>query len=211
MGWVYSRCYRVECRNCRTATAKFCSYFTYLRSKSLRDRMRMGRMLVHLWRSTKPWISWNIFIGELLLWNSPAEVCCPCERRLLLWLPSRNIWSYSFRIICCEWGPAFRPDLGSATTIARRLQLDPLSFLHPAACSPFTINIALYNIIMRIASIIITLLLSFAWSAFACTDPNCISCVSDPTVCKTCKPGFRASMGKCDPCDEPNCASCNES
>jgi hypothetical protein len=47
--------------------------------------------------------------------------------------------------------------------------------------------------------------------ALTCTDPNCISCVTDPTVCKTCRPGYRATMGKCDPCDDPHCSNCNES
>lgn len=47
--------------------------------------------------------------------------------------------------------------------------------------------------------------------ALACTDPNCISCVTDPTYCKTCRPGYRATLGKCDPCDEAHCANCNES
>lgn len=61
--------------------------------------------------------------------------------------------------------------------------------------------ICLIIITMKILSIAIVLLLLLPSTVLACTDPNCISCVSDPTVCKTCKPGFRASMGKCDPCD----------
>jgi hypothetical protein len=47
--------------------------------------------------------------------------------------------------------------------------------------------------------------------ATACTDPNCINCLTDPTNCKTCAPGYRASLGKCDPCDDPHCCNCNES
>lgn len=45
----------------------------------------------------------------------------------------------------------------------------------------------------------------------SCKDPNCINCAVDPTYCKTCKPGFRATIGICDPCDEPHCSNCNES
>ena len=43
----------------------------------------------------------------------------------------------------------------------------------------------------------------------SCQDPNCASCIKDPTICKSCKPGFRLSQNKCQPCDDPNCSQCN--
>ena len=49
----------------------------------------------------------------------------------------------------------------------------------------------------------------FAVMVSACQDPNCINCVTDPAYCKTCKPGFRATLGKCDPGDDPLCSNCN--
>ncbi len=31
----------------------------------------------------------------------------------------------------------------------------------------------------------------------ACKDPNCINCLTDPNVCKNCKPGFKTTQGYC--------------
>lgn len=61
---------------------------------------------------------------------------------------------------------------------------------------------------INLVLIVLVALLAFAK---ACKDPNCINCAIDPAVCKTCKPGFRATQGICVACDDPNCATCNES
>jgi hypothetical protein len=62
-------------------------------------------------------------------------------------------------------------------------------------------------------AIMITLVLVMMLSMVAegCKDPNCINCLKDPTVCTSCRKGFRLTDKHCDPCDDPNCTQCNES
>lgn len=63
----------------------------------------------------------------------------------------------------------------------------------------------MHSLSLKIAITLATLIVL----AVSCADPNCISCINDPTYCKNCKPGFRAAIGKCEPCDDPNCSNCN--